>query len=95
METLTTGWLGGLLLTWALITVVWVVLVSYRAVLASREEDQMFLAKGEAHIAADQQALMGKLTRLAKPIWTLGILSGALILTTLGLWLWKVMQSTP
>jgi hypothetical protein len=95
VETLTTGWLGGMLLTWIVITVAWVVLVSYRAVLASREEDQMFLAKSESNVAADQQMLVGKLTRLSKPIWTLGILSGALILTTLGLWLWKMMQATP
>ena len=48
MDVLTSGWLGYLSLLWIILTVIWLALATYRAVLASREEGTIFLAKGEA-----------------------------------------------
>ncbi|MGH9594493.1 MAG: hypothetical protein ACRD5L_15485, partial [Bryobacteraceae bacterium] len=68
-------------------------LLAYRSVLASREEDQMFLAKGDEHNAQDQNVLVSKLVRLSTPIWILGITCGGLILLIVGLWLWQGLRS--
>lgn len=93
METLTSGWLGYLSLLWVVITVLWMVLLAYRSMLASREEDQLFLSKGEAQTANDMRMLVGKLDRLTKPIWTLGIVCGGLVVLILCLWIWQGMKA--
>lgn len=84
-----------MLVVWGVLTLLWVVLLAYRAVLVSREEDQMFLVKGEASQAADQRVLVGKLGKLSKPIWTLGILSIGLILVIIIMWIWHGMSVNP
>jgi len=95
MGSLTTGYLGTMLIVWGALTFLWVVLLGYRAILVSREEDQMFLVKGEAGQAADQRVIVGKLVKLSKPIWTLGILSVGLIMVILGLWIWHGLNVNP
>lgn len=90
---LTQGYLGYMLLTWAVVTTVWLGLVGYRAVIANHEDDQMFLAKGQQIMATEQQLVVGRLVKLSKPIWTLGLLSGALLLSIIGIWLWRGLQS--
>jgi len=93
MDALMTGWLGSLSLAWAVLTFFWVVLLAYRAWLASREEDQLFLGSTAAPGAQEQNALVSKLVKLTKPIMLLGILDGALTLTIVGLWLWQGMNA--
>jgi hypothetical protein len=93
MEALTTGWLGILGVVWIGLTLLWIALLGYRAVMASREEDQLFLGKGDEHMAADQQMLVGKLTKLGKPIWAFGVASGVLFVTIILLWIWMGLRS--
>jgi hypothetical protein len=93
MDALMTGWLGKLSLGWAVITLLWVILLGYRAWLSSREEDQMFLASDHVPGADEQTAIVGKLGKLSKPIWILGVLTGAMTVTILGLWLWQGMNA--
>jgi hypothetical protein len=95
MEELTSGWLGYLSLLWIVLLVLWLSLLGYRAMLASREEDTLFLTKGEEHAAEDQKALAVRLSRLAKPLWAAGISVGVLLLTIVGLWLWHGMTTIP
>ncbi len=95
MEELTSGWLGYLSLLWVVLTVLWMALLGYRAMLTSREEDTLFLTKGEAHAAEDQHALAGKLERLSKPIWVFGVAAGMLLVLIIGLWLWSGMSNVP
>ena len=90
---LTQGYLGYMTLLWAVVTTIWLGLVGYRAVVANHEDDQLFLAKGEQHMAAEQQMLVGRLVKLGKPIWAFGLLSGALLLSIIGIWLWRGLQS--
>jgi hypothetical protein len=92
MEAFTTGWLGSLSLVWAVFTFLWMLLLGYRAWLSSREEDQMFLASDHVPGADEQTVIVAKLRKLTKPIWTLGILTGTLTLTIVGLWLWQGMN---
>ncbi len=95
MDALTSGWLGYLSLLWVVLTVLWLALLVYRAMLASREEDTLFLSKGETKVAEAQRVLVDKLKRLSKPLWASGISVGVLLLLILGIWLWRVMNSVP
>jgi hypothetical protein len=95
MNSITSVWMMPMLIVWGVLTFLWMALLGYRAVLVSREEDQMFLAKGEAGSAADQRVLVGKLGKLSKPIWALGIISIGMILTIIFMWLWHGLQTSP
>jgi hypothetical protein len=86
--------LAYLAFAWAAVTVVWLLLLGFRGVIANREDDQLYLAKGEEQMAMDQQALVGKLVKLGKPLWALGIASGVLLVAMIGYWLWQGMQAT-
>ena len=92
MEELTSGWLGYLSLLWAVLTVIWLALLGYRATLTSREEDVLFLSKGETKAVEEQHDVVDKLNRLSKPLWASGILVGVLLLLILSVWLWHAMN---
>jgi hypothetical protein len=77
-----------LLLVWGLVTVVLVALLVYRGFLESREDDQIFISRAEDRMAAEQQAIMTKVTRLGGPIKALSIASGTLLVVCVGAWLW-------
>jgi hypothetical protein len=77
---------------WASVTVVWLLLLGYRGVMANKEDDQLYLAKGEEHMLVEQQVLVGRLAKMSKPLWVLGILSGLLLVAMIGFWLWQGMQ---
>ena len=93
MEQLTQGWLGIMSLSWAVLTTLWLALVGYKAVIANHEDDQLFLAKGESVMANEQHAVVARINKLSKPIWMLGVLSGLLLLSTIGLWLWQGLKT--
>ena len=82
-----------LLLSWGVITAALVILVIYRATLSTREDDQIYLNKAAASMAADQQVLIGRMNRLGTPIITLAILSGVLLLASAGVWVWIGLRS--
>lgn len=94
MEALMSGWLGTLLVIWAILTVLWLILLGYRSFLASREEDQLFISgKGEDHGAQDQRVLADKLDHLSKPILGMGITVGVMFVAIIGLWIWHGLQT--
>jgi hypothetical protein len=94
MDALLTGWLGTMCLIWAILTVLWLLLLAYRSFLASREEDQLFISgKGEEHGEQDQRALAAKLDNLSKPILGMGILVGLMFVSIIGLWIWHGLQT--
>jgi hypothetical protein len=75
--------------SWAVITLVLIVLVIYRATLASREDDQIFIDAAEQHHYQEQQAVIARLSRLSRPIVALAVLSGALLLASAGVWIYR------
>jgi hypothetical protein len=87
------GPLAYLLLTWGVITAVLVVLVVYRVTLSSREDDQIFITKAEDSFAAEQRAIVMKVTQLSRPIFVLSLASGVLLLASAGVWVYQGLKS--
>jgi hypothetical protein len=74
---------------WGAITAVLVVLVIYGNALSTREDDEIYLNKTEeSMMATEQRTLLGKMTRLARVITVLAIMSGVFLLTSAGVWVW-------
>jgi hypothetical protein len=44
-------------------------------------------------MAAEQRQIVGKLNKLTRPIMTLAVLSGALLLASAGMWVWIGLKS--
>ena len=78
--------LNVLTITWASVTAVLVGLLIYRSLIGMREEDQLFLASGEEHIAREQQVLQARITSVNKFAVWLGVLSGLLLIGMATMW---------
>ena len=75
-----------LTISWASVTVVLVGLLIYRALIGLREEDQLFLASGEEHVAREQQVLQARISSVNKFAVWLGGLSGLLLIGVATMW---------
>ena len=82
-----------LLISWGVITAMLAVLLIYRGTLSSKEDDQIFIDAAEQHHFQEQQMLIAKMSRLTKPIIALAVLSGLLLLTSAGLWVYQGLRS--
>lgn len=82
-----------LLIAWGITTAVLVVLVIYRGTLSSREDDQIFIAAGEQHHYQEQEAIIARMTQLSRPIIALMVISGVLLLTSAGIWVYQGFTS--
>jgi hypothetical protein len=82
-----------LLIAWGVITAIFLVLVAWRGVLASHEDDQIFLDKAEEHMAQEQRELVSKINSLSKPILTSGITSGVLLLLIAGIFVYHGLKN--
>lgn len=68
-----------LLILWAGLTVILVVLLIYRSTLAMHEDDQLFLDSAQAHMAKEQEELIGKMARITPWLRVCG--AGTAVLT--------------
>jgi len=91
-ETLT-GPILYLVIAWGVVTAVFIILLIWRALLASHEDDQIFLDAAEEHMAREQRELVAKIGSLSRPIATSGIAAGALLLVIVGMWLYEGLKS--
>jgi hypothetical protein len=82
-----------LMIAWGVITAILAVLVIYRGTLSSKEDDQIFIDAAEQHHYKDQQAIIAQMTRLSRPIITLAVVSGALLLASASVWLYRGFKS--
>jgi hypothetical protein len=81
------------MVSWGVVTVVLVVLVIYRETLSSKEDDQIFIDAAEQHHYQEQQAIIGKLSRLKGPIVGLAVVSGVLLLSSAGVWIYRGLKN--
>jgi len=93
VETVLSGPMMYLLIVWGVVTAVFIVLIAWRGVLASHEDDQIFLDKAEDHMAREQRELVAKINKLSKPIMTSGITSGVLLLVIAGLFVYHGLKN--
>lgn len=94
MESTTpTGPLLYLLIVWGVVTAVFLVLLLRRSLLASHEDDQIFLDSAQEHMAREQRELVARINALSKPIMGTGILAGVLLLVIAAMWLYAPLKS--
>jgi hypothetical protein len=82
-----------LMICWGVITVVLVVLVVYRGTLSSKEDDQIFIDAAEQHHYQEQLVIIDRISRLTRPIIALSVVSGALLLASMGVWIYQAFKS--
>jgi thiosulfate reductase cytochrome b subunit len=82
-----------LLIAWGVITAIFLFLLLRRSLLASHEDDQIFLDAAEEHMAKEQRELVAKINALSRPIMGTGILAGILLLVIAGMWLYEGLKN--
>lgn len=87
------GRLQMVLLAWGVITAILVVVWIYRSALENREEDQIFLDAAGDSMAQEQRLIVARIEKLSRPIMALMVLSGVLLVTMAGMWIWQSVQS--
>ena len=92
MESTLTGPILYLLIAWGIVTAVFLVLLIWRSLLESHEDDQIFLDSAQDHMAREQRELVSKINTLSSPIMTSGIAAGGLLLVIAGLWLYEGLK---
>jgi hypothetical protein len=93
METLTTGPIFYVLIAWTIVTAIFMLLLIRRSLLASHEDDQIFLDAAQEHMAREQREIIAKINALSRPLMTSGIASGALLLVLACLWLYNGLKN--
>lgn len=88
-----TGPLLYLLIVWGIVTAVFLFLLLRRTLLASHEDDQIFLDAAEDHMAREQRELVAKIDALSRPIMGTGIAAGVLLLVIAGMWLYTGLKN--
>jgi len=68
-----------LLTLWGGLTAILIVLLIYRGTLTMHEDDQLFLASGEAHMQKEQEELMVRMNKITPWVRILGACSAGLI----------------
>lgn len=81
-----------LLIAWGVITAVFIILLIWRGVLSSHEDDQIFLDSAEDHMAREQRELVARISSLSRPLLITGILSGVLLLLAGSLWIYEGLR---
>jgi hypothetical protein len=85
-----TGPILYVLIAWGIVTAIFMLLLIRRSVLASHEDDQIFLDAAQEHMARE---IIAKINTLSRPLMTSGIVSGALLLVLAGLWLYNGLKN--
>jgi hypothetical protein len=93
VETVLQGPILYLLIVWGIVTAIFLVLIAWRSVLTSHEDDQIFLDSSEDLMAKEQRELVSKINSLSKPILTSGITSGVLLLLIAGIFVYHGLKN--
>ena len=87
------GTLQMVLLAWGVVTAILVCMWIYRSALENREEDQIFLDAAGDSMAREQRLIVARIEKLSAPILVLMVLSGVLLVTLAGVWIWQSIHS--
>ena len=93
VESVLSGPILYLLIAWGIVTAIFLALIAWRSVLASHEDDQIFLDANEDFLAKEQKELVSKINSLSKPILTSGITSGVLLLLIAGIFVYHGLKN--
>jgi hypothetical protein len=93
MESVLLGPLLYLLIAWGVATCIFIVLIIWRSLLSSHEDDQIFIDPGQERLALEQKVLVGKINSLSRPLMTSGIASGVLLLVMMGMVVYHGLKS--
>ncbi len=85
--------LFALMASWGVVTAFLVLMLIYRSMLSTHDEEQIFLDPAEKAMATRQLAIAHKIQMLGRPIAAMFVLSGALFLTAAGVWLWHGLHN--
>lgn len=78
---------------WGVVTAIFLVLVAWRSVLSSHEDDQIFIDAAQEHMAREQRELVAKIESLSKPLVASGITSGVLLLLIAGIFVYHGLKN--
>jgi len=92
-ESLSQGPIFYLLVAWGIVTAIFLVLLIWRSLLESHEDDQLFIDAAEEHMAKEQRDLVAKINTLSRPIMASGVAAGGLLLVIAGLWLYTGLRN--
>jgi hypothetical protein len=92
-DSLSQGPIFYLLIAWGIVTAIFLVLLIWRSLLESHEDDQLFIDAAEEHMAKEQRDLVAKINTLSRPIMASGVVAGALLLAIAGLWLYTGLRN--
>src|SRR6516225_12451433 len=82
-----------LTVVWGVVTAIFLVLIAWRSVLSSHEDDQIFIDAAEEHMAREQRELIKKIESLGKPLMMSGITSGVLLLVIAGVFVYHGLKN--
>lgn len=88
-STFTNGPIFYVLIAWGIATAIFMLLLIWRSVLSSHEDDQIFLDAAQDHMAREQQELIAKIQKISRPLLGSGIASGVLLLVLAGIWIYN------
>ena len=78
---------------WVAVTAVLAILIIYRDVLATRENDELLLTDEERRLLiSEQKAILHKERRLNPAIASFAVLSGALLMMGYAIWAWHAFH---
>jgi hypothetical protein len=92
-ESLSQGPIFYLLIAWGIVTAIFLILLIWRSLLESHEDDQLFIDAAEEHMAKEQRDLVAKINTLSRPIMASGVAAGGLLLVIAGLWLYTGLRN--
>lgn len=82
-----------LLISCAVVLLVWIGLLVFRSFLESREDDQIFLDKAEESMAREQKELVARINKVNPLIRTALILWIVLAVASAGVWIYEGLKS--
>ncbi|HXH67200.1 MAG TPA: hypothetical protein VNI81_08355 [Candidatus Limnocylindrales bacterium] len=82
-----------LLIVWGVVTAIFLLLIAWRSVLSSHEDDQIFIDAAQEHMAREQRELIKKIESLGKPLMMSGITSGVLLLVIAGMFVYHGLKN--